>query len=50
MSASIAEHLSTILVGAVVLGVITFALVSTIRTYRKGKSPCGCGCSGCSKS
>ncbi|MDR2798412.1 MAG: FeoB-associated Cys-rich membrane protein [Treponema sp.] len=45
----ILENLSTIIVGAVVLGIISFALVRTILNYRKGKSPCGCGCDNCSK-
>ncbi|MDR3114528.1 MAG: FeoB-associated Cys-rich membrane protein [Treponema sp.] len=46
MISFIAENLSTIIVGALVLGLISAALVRTIRNYRKGKSPCGCGC-GC---
>ncbi|MDR1986965.1 MAG: FeoB-associated Cys-rich membrane protein [Treponema sp.] len=45
----ISENLSTIIVGAVVLGLIGFALVRTIRNYRKGTSPCGCGGDDCSK-
>ncbi|MDR1957427.1 MAG: FeoB-associated Cys-rich membrane protein [Treponema sp.] len=49
MIAFIAENLSTIIVGAVVLGIIAFALVRTILNFRKGKSPCGCGCERCSK-
>jgi hypothetical protein len=47
MDAFISENLSTIAVGAVVLGIIAFALVRTILNLRKGRSPCGCGCEKC---
>ncbi|MDR1107651.1 MAG: FeoB-associated Cys-rich membrane protein [Spirochaetaceae bacterium] len=47
MPAFISENLSTILVGTVVLGIIALALVKTVKTVRKGGSPCGCGCEKC---
>ena len=45
--AFISENLSTIVIGAAVLGLVAFALVRTILNIRKGKSPCGCGCDHC---
>jgi hypothetical protein len=44
----LSENASTIIVGAAVFGIILFALIRTVRNYRRGKSPCGCGCGGCS--
>jgi hypothetical protein len=48
MGTFVSEHLSTIVIGAVVLGIIAFALIRTILNFRKGRS-CPCGCGGCSK-
>jgi hypothetical protein len=45
--AFISENLSTIIIGAAVLGIVAFALVRIILNLRKGKPPCGCGCEGC---
>jgi hypothetical protein len=50
MIALISENLSTIIIGALVLGIIAFALVRTILNFRKGRSPCGCGCEDCKAS
>ncbi|MDR2630612.1 MAG: FeoB-associated Cys-rich membrane protein [Spirochaetaceae bacterium] len=47
MKAFILENLSTIVIGAVVLGIIALALVRTILNIRKGGSACGCGCDKC---
>jgi hypothetical protein len=47
MPAFISENLSTILVSAVVLGFVAFALIRIILNLRKGKSSCGCGCEKC---
>jgi hypothetical protein len=47
MIAYILKNLSTIIVGAVVLGIVAFALVRTILNVRRGGSPCGCGCGNC---
>ncbi|MDR3167734.1 MAG: FeoB-associated Cys-rich membrane protein [Treponema sp.] len=49
MAAFISENLSTIGVGAAVLGIIALALARTILNIRKGGSPCGCGCERCVK-
>jgi hypothetical protein len=49
MGTFISENLSTIIIGAAVLGLVAFALVRTILGACKGKSPCGCGCPGCEK-
>ena len=44
------QNFGTIIVGAIVLAIITFAIVKIIRDKRAGKCNCGCeGCSGCSK-
>jgi hypothetical protein len=46
MAEFISENISTIIIGALVLGLIAFALVRVILNFRKGKSSCGCeGCS-----
>ncbi|MFP3090669.1 FeoB-associated Cys-rich membrane protein [Treponema sp. TIM-1] len=50
MGVFISENLSTIIVGAIVLGIIAFALVRTILNLRKGRFPCGCGCEKCGAS
>jgi hypothetical protein len=42
LNAFFSENLSTVLIGGAVFGVLFFALVRTIRNYRRGKSPCGC--------
>lgn len=39
----------TIIVGAIVFGIIAYAGYRTYKNYRK-KGGCGCGCSGCDKS
>ncbi|MDR0688908.1 MAG: FeoB-associated Cys-rich membrane protein [Spirochaetaceae bacterium] len=51
MKTFVSENLSTIIIGAVVLGLVAFALVRTILNLRKGRSACGCGCGcgGCAK-
>jgi hypothetical protein len=44
----IANNIGTIIVGAVVLAVVVFAVVRTVRRSRRGAG-CGCGCEGCEK-
>jgi hypothetical protein len=44
----LADNLGTIIVGAVVLAVVVFAIVRTVRRSRRGAG-CGCGCEGCEK-
>lgn len=41
------ENLGTILICAVLLAVVAAILVYLIRSRKRGKSSCGCGCSGC---
>jgi hypothetical protein len=43
----IRDNLSTIVVGALVFGVLALALFSVIRNFRRGKNACSCGCPGC---
>jgi hypothetical protein len=42
----IADNIGTIAVGAVMLAVIVFAVVRTVRRSRRGAG-CGCGCEDC---
>jgi hypothetical protein len=37
--------MSTLIVGALVFGLIAMALLRTVKNYRSGG--CGCGCDGC---
>ncbi len=46
----IQNNIGTILVGAVVLGILAFAAWKVISDKRKGKSSCSCGCSSCPNS
>jgi hypothetical protein len=43
----IKDNLSTIVVGAIVFGVLALVLFHLIRSLRQGKGGCPCGCSGC---
>jgi hypothetical protein len=43
----IRDNLSTIVVGALVFGVLALVLFKLIRNFRQGKNACSCGCSGC---
>ena len=40
-------NLPTLLVGAVVFGVIALVVVKLVKDKLNHKSSCGCGCSGC---
>jgi hypothetical protein len=40
---------STLIVGALVFGLIAAAVLKIVKDHRAGKS-CGCGCEGCDKS
>ncbi len=46
----IQNNIGTILVGAVVLGILAVAAWKVISDKRKGKSSCSCGCSSCPNS
>lgn len=41
------QNLATIIICAVLIGVVTLIIVSMVRDKKKGKSSCGCGCSSC---
>lgn len=43
----LSENVATIVVTAVLLALLTTAIVIMVRNKKKGKSSCGCGCSGC---
>ncbi|MFA0815236.1 MAG: FeoB-associated Cys-rich membrane protein [Anaerofustis sp.] len=47
MIALISDNLSTIIIGAALLGIVTWVVVGLIKKKRAGSS-CGCGCDGCS--
>jgi hypothetical protein len=44
---NLSDNLSTIVVGALVFGVLGLVLFRLIRDLRRGKGGCPCGCSGC---
>ena len=41
------ENMVTIIISAVLVLVVAAIIVSMVRSNRKGKSSCGCGCAGC---
>lgn len=43
----IMENMATIIISAVLLIMVAAVIAGMIRSKRKGKSSCGCGCSGC---
>jgi hypothetical protein len=43
----ISGNLSTIVVGALIFGVLGLVVFRLIRAIRRGQSACGCGCAGC---
>lgn len=43
-------NLATILICAVLVAVVVLIILSMIRDKKRGKSSCGCGCSGCAMS
>lgn len=42
------ENIATIIVCIGLLAAVAASVFSMIRSKRKGKSPCGCGCTNCS--
>ena len=44
----IIENIGSILVGAMLLGLVALLIVGSIKGKKKGKGGCGCGCSECS--
>ncbi|MGN0534358.1 MAG: FeoB-associated Cys-rich membrane protein [Eubacterium sp.] len=47
MLAWILENISTIIICAVLVIIVSAVIAGLIRNKKKGKSSCGCGCSGC---
>lgn len=47
MLAWILENISTIIICALLLVIVLSVVAGLIRNRKKGKSSCGCGCSGC---
>lgn len=43
----IMENMATIIISAVLIFVVAAVIASMVRSKRKGKSSCGCGCAGC---
>lgn len=43
----IMENMATIIVSAVLIIVVAAVIAGMVRSKRRGKSSCGCGCSGC---
>lgn len=39
---------ATIIIGAIILGLMALVIVRQVKKVRNGESGCGCGCSGCS--
>ena len=50
MFAWIVENIGTIVVCAVLIGVVLFVVTIMVLNKKKGKSSCSCGCSGCAMS
>ncbi len=43
----IMENMATIIISAVLIFAVAAVIASMVRSKRKGKSSCGCGCAGC---
>lgn len=41
------QNLSTVIISLIIALVIASIIISMMRNRKKGKSSCGCGCSGC---
>ena len=40
--------LATIIIAAIIFGLMGLIIYRQIKAHKSGKSTCGCGCSGCS--
>ncbi len=47
MLAWLSENFATIMICAVLIAVVAAILVSMVKSRKKGKSSCGCGCADC---
>lgn len=43
----ISENIGTIFIGAILAAAVAAVIVHMVRNKKKGRSSCGCGCSGC---
>ena len=43
----ILANISTIIVLSIVVAIVAAVIVSLVKSRKKGKLPCGCGCSQC---
>lgn len=43
----IMENMATIMISVVLIMMVAAAIVSMVRSKKKGKTSCGCGCAGC---
>ena len=43
----ISENIGTIFIGAILAAVVAAVIVHMVRNKKRGRSSCGCGCSGC---
>ena len=50
MVAWIVGNIGTIIVCAVLIGVVALIVAAMVRNKKKGRSSCSCGCSGCAMS
>ncbi|MDD5927816.1 MAG: FeoB-associated Cys-rich membrane protein [Firmicutes bacterium] len=41
------ENMGTIVIGAILAAVVAAVIVHMVRNKKRGRSSCGCGCSGC---
>lgn len=39
---------ATIIIAAVIFGLMAWVIISEIKKSKRGEKSCGCGCSGCS--
>ncbi len=47
MFAWILGNMATIIICAVLIGIVVAIVVSMVKNKRRGKSSCGCGCANC---
>ena len=47
MFAWILGNMATIIICAVLIGIVVAIIVSMVKNKRRGKTSCGCGCSDC---
>lgn len=43
------DNLATIIIAAIVFGLMAWVVIRKVKQRKAGTSTCGCGCSGCSQ-